>query len=246
MFKYKYFILILVPFVYLQELKEKKHQQSAEKIPKRNVQKHTSDVLEPTQDEEKPPTVTTERTTEDEFSSLLPRNDISSIETHNQPNDQKTTEKSGKSSDTWFQKSAWRNLVGNSTKNLFSLSSSAQPNVSSILSNQPVSENKVADSTITSRKRKIVSNKEGSILAPPEAKIGEEGENKQPKQEVRRVVQKVTVGEVCSFMKSAESEKEWNNTKKALSGYMKKKSGESSNGSGVRKGAPFPGKRFAK
>jgi hypothetical protein len=238
---------MLLLYFFLQELKERKHQPSTEKIPipKRNVQKHKSKALEPTQDEEKPSTVTTERTTADEFSSLLHRNETSSIENHDQTNDQKTTEKSGKSSDAWFQKSAWRDLVGDSTKSLFSLSSSAQPSVSSILSNQPVSENKVAHSTITSEKRKVVPNKECSTLTPSEAQIGEEGENKRPKQEVRRVVQKVTVGEVCSFMKSAESEKEWNKTKKALSGYMKKKSGENSNVSGVRKGAPFPGRRFA-
>ncbi|XP_078149221.1 RNA-binding (RRM/RBD/RNP motifs) family protein [Carex rostrata] len=224
-----------------QELKERKHQQSAENISKRNAEKPPSIALEPTQDEEKPSTVTTEKTTVDEFSSVLPRNDNSSVENQNQPSDQKNTEKSGKKSDTWFQKSAWRDLVGDSAKNLFSVSSSTQPSVSSILSNQPNSENKIIDSTITSRKRKVASNKES-----PEAKIGEEGKNKQAKQEVRRVVQKVTVGEVCSFMKSAESEKEWNNTKAALSGYMKKKSDENRNGSGVRKGARFHGQRSIK
>lgn len=238
--------MLIIPFVDSQELKERKHQQSAENISKRSVEKPTSVALEPSQDEDKPSTITTEKTTLDEFSSLLPRNDSLSVENQNQPNDQKNTEKSGKSSDTWFQKSAWRDLVGDSSKNLFSVSSSTQPSVSSILSNGPISENKIIDSTITSRKRKVVSNKESPILTSPEAKIGEEGENQQAKPEVRRVVQKVTVGEVCSFMKSAESEKEWNNTKKALSGYMKKKSDENSNGSGVRKGASFHGKRFVK
>lgn len=233
--------MLIIPFADLQELKERKHQQSAENISKRNVEKPPSIAVEPTQDEEKPSTVTTEKTTLDEFSSLLPRNDNSSVENQNQPNDQKNTEKSGKKSDTWFQKSAWRDLVGDSAKNLFSVSSSTQPSVSSILSNQPNSENKIIDSTITSRKRKVASNKES-----PEAKIGEEGKNQQAKQEVRRVVQKVTVGEVCSFMKSAESEKAWNNTKAALSGYMKKKSDETGNSSGARKGAPFHGKRSIK
>ncbi|KAJ4782615.1 Nucleolar protein 8 [Rhynchospora pubera] len=230
-----------------QELKEKNHQMSAEEIPKRNVQKHTSKALKTPVDGEKPP-VATEKTTVDEFSSHLPRSSSSSMKNHIQPEptDQKTTEKSGKSSNIWFQKSAWRDLVGDTTQNLFGNSSSTQLSVNSNLSNQPVSESKASDPTITSRKRKVMSNQEGQNLTPTETETVAEDENKQAKQEVRRVVQKVKVGEVCSFMRSAESEKEWNKTKKALSGYMKKKKEESGSGSGVRKGAPFHVKRFVK
>ncbi|KAJ3693744.1 hypothetical protein LUZ60_009224 [Juncus effusus] len=131
-------------------------------------------------------------------------------------------------SNTWFQKSAWRDLVGDSNTNLFS-SYSSTTNPKSISTHQTL---------ISNPPKQAITQQNLSSILPKEIKSPNEESKKRKEmskdgksvnKEKRRVVQKVTVGEVCSFMRNEESEKEWNKTKKALSSYMKSNKSEGSN-----------------
>jgi hypothetical protein len=51
-----------------------------------------------------------------------------------------------------------------------------------------------------------------------------------------RVVPKITIGEVCPFMRNAESEKQWSKAKKGLSGFNKKSKDSSGSNSNDGKG----------
>uniref|UniRef100_A0A0E0CFA8 RRM domain-containing protein n=1 Tax=Oryza meridionalis TaxID=40149 RepID=A0A0E0CFA8_9ORYZ len=145
----------------------------------------------------------------------------------------------------WTQKSAWRDLVGGMGSASFSLSQ-ILPNTNPALSK--VSNATEASSHAESRKKVKPS---GKSLKPLEAATQLLPEQKMPtssmampsselkennKLEKERVVPKITIGEVCPFMRNSDSEKQWSKAKKVLTGFIKK--GNESTGSNVGKGKP--------
>ncbi|XP_010934432.1 protein REPRESSOR OF SILENCING 3 isoform X2 [Elaeis guineensis] len=198
------------------------------------------------------------KTAEDEFTSILPRNKIpeghQELETVTEApvlNSQMEVERStveSTRSNSWIQKSSWKDLVGGLGNNSFSISN-VLPGISSLETKLP---NASGPDTITSaaKKRKVQTEVEGSKslevkrdiqqkqdVAPDLVELprkgdrnkavvedgtGEPQENGQ--QQHKRTIPKVNIGEVCTFMRSAESEKQWTKAKSALSRYLKKKS----------------------
>uniref|UniRef100_A0A0E0G0W0 RRM domain-containing protein n=1 Tax=Oryza nivara TaxID=4536 RepID=A0A0E0G0W0_ORYNI len=146
----------------------------------------------------------------------------------------------------WTQKSAWRDLVGGMGSASFSLSQ--------ILPNTNPAPPKVSNATEASASHAESRTKvkpSGKSLKPSEAATQLLPEQKMPtssmamlsserkennKLEKERVVPKITIGEVCPFMRNSESEKQWSKAKKVLTGFIKK--GNESTGSNVRKGKP--------
>ncbi|KAF0925094.1 hypothetical protein E2562_015384 [Oryza meyeriana var. granulata] len=157
----------------------------------------------------------------------------------------------------WTQKSAWRDLVGGIGSASFSLSQ--------VLPNTNPAPPKLSNATEQSAlgaesKRKVKTSRtslkpsEAAAHLLPEQKIprsiampssettvglgrydtSERKENN--KLEKERVVPKITIGEVCPFMRNTESEKQWSKAKKVLTGIIKK--GNGSSGSNVGKGKP--------
>uniref|UniRef100_A0A0D9VC18 RRM domain-containing protein n=1 Tax=Leersia perrieri TaxID=77586 RepID=A0A0D9VC18_9ORYZ len=157
----------------------------------------------------------------------------------------------------WTQKSAWRDLVGGMGSSSFS--------ISQILPNSNPAAPKVSNATDASAshaesRRKVKPN--GKSLKPSEAATkllpGQKMSSSMPMQSSEttvvsgdhgaserkennnklvkeRVVPKITIGEVCPFMRNADSEKQWSKAKKVLTGFIKK---GSESGSNIRKGKP--------
>ncbi|KAG1360669.1 putative RNA-binding protein P16F5.06 [Cocos nucifera] len=200
------------------------------------------------------------KTAGDEFTLILPRNKIpegrQELETVTEApvlNSQTELERStveSTRSNSWVQKSSWKDLVGGLGNSSFSISN-VLPGISSLETKLP---NASDPDTITSaaKKRKVQSEVDGSKslevkrsiqqkqdVAPGLVELprkgdrnkavvedgtGEPQENGQ--QQHKRTIPKVNIGEVCTFMRSAESEKQWTKAKSALSRYLKKKSNE--------------------
>jgi len=153
----------------------------------------------------------------------------------------------------WTQKSAWRDLVGGMGAASFSLSQ-VLPNTDPA---PPKLQTGTETSVARAESRKKVTFVEES-LEPAEAMAqhsaaqqnsllssmvtpstgttggsdgnvtGEHGEDK--KAEEVRVVPKITISEVCPFMRNRESEQQWSKAKKVLTGFNKR--GEEKTGSG--------------
>ncbi|KAL5208370.1 hypothetical protein ABZP36_032805 [Zizania latifolia] len=156
----------------------------------------------------------------------------------------------------WTQKSAWRDLVGGMGGASFSISqilpdtNPAPPELSNATeasASHGESKIKVKPSQKSLNPSKaatqlLTEQKVSSSIATPSCETtgsgdhdaGERKENN--KLEKERVVPKITIGEVCPFMRNTESEKQWSKAKKVLTGFSKK--GNDSTGSNVRKGKP--------
>lgn len=144
---------------------------------------------------------------------------------------------------TWIQKFSWRDLVGQSGDSTFSISN-ILPASESLKANDSATK-----MTAMPKKKKMRSDGESSGNVTVEGNallakiastslikesgnanretaldndnVGEHQSNHQGEQ--KRRVPKINIGEVCTFMRSADSEKEWSRTKAVLSGYLKKK-----------------------
>ncbi|XP_020096447.1 uncharacterized protein LOC109715726 [Ananas comosus] len=182
------------------------------------------------------------KNTENEFSSL-PRNNsqAGSQDLDNYPEKPASKSESGlvntadlPKCQSWIQKSSWRDLVGESVTSSFSISN-LLPTVNLVQPKTPNASDLTSSKSTLSKKRKAVSSGEGSksseqrtksLVASRNAPKEEGGEAKKNGHQEKRTIPKVDIGEVCPFIRSAESEKEWTKAKKALSGYIKKKSNE--------------------
>ncbi|XP_006648296.3 protein REPRESSOR OF SILENCING 3 [Oryza brachyantha] len=150
----------------------------------------------------------------------------------------------------WTQKSAWRDLVGGMGSTSFSLSQ-ILPNTNPSPPPASVAETKrIVKPSRKSSKPSEVSTQllpgqkmQSSMTMLPSSETtvvsgghdtGECKENN--KLEKERVVPKITIGEVCPFMRNTESEQQWSKAKKVLTGFIKK--GNESSGSNVGKGKP--------
>ncbi|KAJ6836063.1 uncharacterized protein M6B38_328550 [Iris pallida] len=160
-----------------------------------------------------------------------------------------TSETQSTKGPSWLQKSAWRELVGQAGSSSFSISH-VVPDISSVLPMQPnksgidtvVSSKKATETQSDREKSKPFQVKEHTLSEQavsldltevPEAgdeveatQVGD-GQKEPPQrtsnQDPRRATPKVVISDTCTFMRSAESEKEWAKARTALSGYLRKK-----------------------
>ncbi|KAM0939388.1 putative RNA recognition motif domain, nucleotide-binding alpha-beta plait domain superfamily [Dioscorea sansibarensis] len=149
---------------------------------------------------------------------------------------------------TWLQKGSWKDLVGEVGNSPFSISH-VIPGINSAAHSSPISNGSEFATSTVQKRRKIQSNNEGSTyvevhkkslakqVAPTHVEKTENNDKVQENPEEvtqgeagkksnlvpRRIVPKIHVGKVCTFMRNAESEKEWTKAKAVLSGYLKKK-----------------------
>ncbi|XP_066317854.1 protein REPRESSOR OF SILENCING 3-like [Miscanthus floridulus] len=183
-----------------------------------------------------------------EFSSALPKDKsstgsqgitaLASSSTKNESaqNIGSTEPKKGYS---WTQKSAWRDLVGGMGSTSFSLSqvlpnnNSAPAVLSNVTGSERSSKSLEATTQLSSEQRLPSSMGMLSTGTTDESTgdaIGGEPKESNKPQKVR-VVPKITISEVCPFMRSTESQKQWSKAKKVISGFAKK-GNESSAGKG--------------
>lgn len=145
----------------------------------------------------------------------------------------------------WTQKSAWRDLVGGMGGTPFRISQ-VLPNTNpapAIPQNATEIEtsSKSLEATIPLPSEQKLASPMGMLSTGTtdewtgHATGGEPKESNKP-QKVR-VVPKITIGEVCPFMRNAESQKQWSKAKKAITGFAKKRN--ESSGSNARKGKPL-------
>ncbi|KAJ0985216.1 hypothetical protein J5N97_003572 [Dioscorea zingiberensis] len=165
---------------------------------------------------------------------------------------------------SWLQKSSWKDLVGEVGNSSFTISR-VIPGINFAAQKSPISNGPELTTSAVQKKRKVQFNGEGSTYmefqqkplakqaaptrlkktendkkvqeVPGEAAHGEPGKNSIL--ETRRIVPKINIGEVCTFMRNAESEKEWTKAKTILSGYLKKK-GNVNDAKRNSKGTPRP------
>ncbi|CAL9127155.1 unnamed protein product [Musa acuminata var. zebrina] len=198
--------------------------------------------------------------TEDEFASILTRSEdlkddkVNKILAEdsagkNQAQNATTTVISA-TSNTWIQKSSWRDLVGESDSSTFSISH-VLPLISSIAPTASNAKDSVTKPFAAPKKRKREPDGEGStdVKVKQNTRLEKiishslpgvpgnidrrkatttdttDGEHQNNLQQGRSIP-KINIGEVCTFMRSAESEKEWLKAKATLSGYLKKKGGD--------------------
>jgi len=183
-----------------------------------------------------------------EFSSALPKDKsstgsqgimaLASSSTKNESaqNIGSTEPKKGYS---WTQKSAWRDLVGGMGSTSFSLSqvlpnnNSAPAVLSNVTGSERSSKSLEATTQLSSEQRLPSSMGMLSTGTTDESTgdaIGGEPKESNKLQKVR-VVPKITISEVCPFMRSTESQKQWSKAKKVITGFAKKRN-ESSAGKG--------------
>uniref|UniRef100_A0A804P5A0 Uncharacterized protein n=1 Tax=Zea mays TaxID=4577 RepID=A0A804P5A0_MAIZE len=232
--------------------KRQKSEASSEPI-KRNGEQHVSVTLdtrtagktlpaksEASQNEQKSLDLKGKRTYE--FSSALPKDKSSadpqgitalassSIKTGSAQNTGSIEPKRGYS---WIQKSAWRDLVGGTGSASFSISQVLPNNnpAPAVFSNVAGSERSSKSSEATAQLLSSVGTLSTSTAdeSTDHAIGGEPKESNKP-QKVR-VVPKITISEVCPFMRNTESQKQWAKAKKAVTGFAKKRN-ESSTGKG--------------
>ncbi|CAL5060370.1 unnamed protein product [Urochloa decumbens] len=143
----------------------------------------------------------------------------------------------------WTQKSAWRDLVGGMGSTPFSISQ-VLPNTHSALSVLPnVTENvrpsEVLEATVQlPSEQKLPSSMGMMSTGSTNGSTGGEYKDINKPQKVR-VVPKITIGEVCPFMRNAESQKQWSKAKKAITGFSKKSNESSGSKSNAGKGKPL-------
>ncbi|CAL4971505.1 unnamed protein product [Urochloa decumbens] len=143
----------------------------------------------------------------------------------------------------WTQKSAWRDLVGGMGSTPFSISQ-VLPNAHSALSVLPnVTENvrpsEVLEATVQlPSEQKLPSSMGMMSTGSTNGSTGGEYKDINKPQKVR-VVPKITIGEVCPFMRNAESQKQWSKAKKAITGFSKKSNESSGSKSNAGKGKPL-------
>jgi len=181
-----------------------------------------------------------------EFSSILPRDKSSAdpevVEAQTSSGSaQNVFANEPKKGSMWTQKSAWRDLVGGTGSTPFSISQ-VLPNTypaQSVHSN--VTENVRSSELLESTMQLPSDQKSPSSVAMlstgaiDESTGGECKDSNKP-QKVR-VVPKITISEVCPFMRNAESQKQWSKAKKAISGFARKNNEKS--GSNAGKGKPL-------
>ncbi|PUZ74002.1 hypothetical protein GQ55_1G031200 [Panicum hallii var. hallii] len=181
-----------------------------------------------------------------EFSSILPRDKSSAdpqvVEAQTSSGSaQNVVANEPKKGSMWTQKSAWRDLVGGMGSTPFS--------ISQVLPNTYPAQSVHANVTENVRSSELL---EATMQLPSDHKFpssvgmlstgttdestGGECKDSNKLQKVR-VVPKITIGEVCPFMRNAESQKQWSKAKKAISGFAKKRN--ESSGSNAGKGKPL-------
>ncbi|CAM0947048.1 unnamed protein product [Alopecurus aequalis] len=151
----------------------------------------------------------------------------------------------------WTQKSAWRDLVGGGAS--FSISQ-VLPNANPAPPKLPSgTESSVARAESRRKVTFVVESDEAEdAMTQPSAEqnsigtastattVGSAGndtgkQDEDKKVEEPRVVPKITISEVCPFMRNRESEQQWSKAKKVLTGFIKKgdeKAGSSNAGRG--------------
>ncbi|KAG8058074.1 hypothetical protein GUJ93_ZPchr0002g24586 [Zizania palustris] len=155
----------------------------------------------------------------------------------------------------WTQKSAWRDLVGGMGGASFSISqilpdtNPAPPELSNATeasashgeskikmkpSHKSLNPSKAATQLLTEQVLSSIATPSCETTGSGDHDAWENKENN--KLEKERVVPKITIGEVCPFMRNTKSEKQWSKAKKVLTGFTKK--GNDSTGSNARKGKP--------
>lgn len=144
----------------------------------------------------------------------------------------------------WTQKASWRDLVGDALSTPFSISqvlpnTNPSPTVVSNVNETGTSAEFLEVTTQPLSEATLLSSmgipSTGTTDGSTGHATGESKENN--KTQKVRVVPKITVGEVCPFMRNAESAKQWSKAKKVLSGFNKKSKEDS--GSNVAKGKPL-------
>uniref|UniRef100_A0A0A9G599 Uncharacterized protein n=1 Tax=Arundo donax TaxID=35708 RepID=A0A0A9G599_ARUDO len=143
----------------------------------------------------------------------------------------------------WIQKSSCRDLVGGMGSTSFSLSQ-VLPNTNAAPPAPPgFSENRKSSKSLEATtqllgEQNLLSSMGMASTGATDGSTGHdtvECKENSNTQKVR-VVPKITIGEVCPFMRNAESEKQWTKAKKVLTGFIKK--GKESSGSNAGKGKP--------
>ncbi|KAL6629809.1 hypothetical protein ACP70R_029574 [Stipagrostis hirtigluma subsp. patula] len=150
-----------------------------------------------------------------------------------------------KKGSSWTQKCAWRDLVGGMGSTPFSISQvlpnpnpapPALPNVTE--SEKPLKSMEATTQLLSEQKLPDTVGTTSTGTSTTDGSIGHAtGETEENNKKAKvRVVPKITIGEVCPFMRNAESEKQWSKAKKVLTGFNKKS--KESSGSNARKGNP--------
>ncbi|XP_044418598.1 protein REPRESSOR OF SILENCING 3 isoform X2 [Triticum aestivum] len=165
-----------------------------------------------------------------------------------------------KKGSVWTQKSAWRDLVGGMGATSFSISQ-ILPNISPAPPKlEPATETSVA---CTEARREVTSLGMTSLESPaaitqpsseqnllsstgtPSAgttigSAGHEtrGHDESNKVEEPCVVPKITISEVCPFMRNEESVQQWSKAKKVLTGFSKRGDEKKAGSSNSRRGKP--------
>uniref|UniRef100_A0A0A9CRG1 RRM domain-containing protein n=1 Tax=Arundo donax TaxID=35708 RepID=A0A0A9CRG1_ARUDO len=143
----------------------------------------------------------------------------------------------------WTQKSSWRDLVGGMGSTSFGISQVWQntnpaPPVSPNVSESGKSSKSLEATTQLSCEQNLPSSTGMPSTGATDSSTGHDTveckENN--KTQKARVVPKITISEVCPFMRNAESGKQWSKAKKVLTGFIKK--GKESSGSNTGKGKP--------
>ncbi|CAN6234057.1 unnamed protein product [Urochloa humidicola] len=186
-----------------------------------------------------------------ELSATLPRDEISAdpqgVETQTSSTKnvsaQNMVVNEPKRGSMWIQKSAWRDLVGGMGSTPFSISQvlpNAHP-APSILSDvtENVRPSEVLEATLQlPSEQKLPSSMGMMSTGTTKGSTGGECKDSNKLQKVR-VIPKITIGEVCPFMRNAESQKQWSKAKKAITGFLKKSNESSGSKSNAGKGTPL-------
>ncbi|KAJ1277840.1 hypothetical protein BS78_04G034100 [Paspalum vaginatum] len=147
-----------------------------------------------------------------------------------------------KKGSSWTQKSAWRDLVGGMGATSFRISqvlpnTNPEPVVTPNVTESERPSKSLGATTQLSSEQKLPFSmgmlSTGTTDESTGHATGSECKESNKPQKVR-VVPKITIGEVCPFMRNAESQKQWSRAKKAVAGFTKK-----SSGSNAGKGKPL-------
>jgi len=182
-----------------------------------------------------------------EFSSTLPKDKSSagpqgsmalatSTKNESAQNIGSTEPKKGYS---WTQKSSWKDLVGGMGSTSFSISqvlpnNNSAPAVHLNVTETERSSKSLEATTQLSSEQRLPSSmgmlSTGTTDESTGDAIGGEPKESNKLQKVR-VVPKITISEVCPFMRNTESQRQWSKAKKVITGFAKKRN-ESSAGKG--------------
>ncbi|XP_020245656.1 LOW QUALITY PROTEIN: uncharacterized protein LOC109823693 [Asparagus officinalis] len=161
--------------------------------------------------------------------SAEPQTEISAEpQTGNGQNEQSKLATQSARGQSWLQKNSWKDLVGGTTDSSFSITN-VLPGISSLIQKQPKNSDSAIDTSIEVNENK--SEKRSKLLPAvdemvgngdkQEANAGQE-EHKGPQQGSEQK-SRSTVSDVCTFMRSDESLRQWAEAKTALSRYLNKK-----------------------